>query len=101
MTPPVAMASSSGWAWKVTSVWGTGRCSRVRAAAGAGHKCETGAIVPFSNLTGGSEMRGRALAMLMVIGLVGAAACGNEESGGGGEGSGRPGVTDDEIRDRK
>jgi len=43
-------------------------------------------------------MRGRTLAMLMVIGLIGAAACGNEESGGGGGGSGRPGVTDDEIR---
>jgi branched-chain amino acid transport system substrate-binding protein len=42
-------------------------------------------------------MRVRAVAMLMVLGLV-AVACGNEESGGGGGGSGRPGVTDDEIR---
>jgi branched-chain amino acid transport system substrate-binding protein len=43
-------------------------------------------------------MRGRAVALVMVVGLVVAAACGNEESGGGGGGSGRPGVTDDEIR---
>ncbi|MGQ0803699.1 MAG: ABC transporter substrate-binding protein [Actinomycetota bacterium] len=42
-------------------------------------------------------MRARAVAVLMVVGLV-AVACGNEESGGSGEGSGRPGVTDDEIR---
>jgi branched-chain amino acid transport system substrate-binding protein len=43
-------------------------------------------------------MRVRAVVLAMVIGLVAAAACGNEESGGGGEGSGRTGVTDDEIR---
>ncbi|MGH9013906.1 MAG: ABC transporter substrate-binding protein [Acidimicrobiia bacterium] len=43
-------------------------------------------------------MRARAVAVLMVVGLV-AVACGNEPSGGGGSGgSGRPGVTDDEIR---
>jgi branched-chain amino acid transport system substrate-binding protein len=42
-------------------------------------------------------MRARAVAVLMVVGLV-AVACGNEPSGGGGGGSGRPGVTDDEIR---
>ena len=42
-------------------------------------------------------MRARAVAVLMIVGLV-AVACGNEESSGGGGGGGRPGVTDSEIR---
>ncbi|MGH9032870.1 MAG: ABC transporter substrate-binding protein [Acidimicrobiia bacterium] len=42
-------------------------------------------------------MRARAVAVLMIVGLV-AVACGNEESSGGGSGGGRPGVTDTEIR---
>ncbi|HEX6310337.1 MAG TPA: ABC transporter substrate-binding protein [Acidimicrobiia bacterium] len=43
-------------------------------------------------------MRARAIAVFMVVGLL-AVACGNEEStGGSSDSSGRPGVTDDEIR---
>jgi ABC-type branched-subunit amino acid transport system substrate-binding protein len=43
-------------------------------------------------------MRARAIALIMVVGLL-AVACGNEESSGGSsDSSGRPGVTDDEIR---
>jgi branched-chain amino acid transport system substrate-binding protein len=42
-------------------------------------------------------MRGRGAAAVMALALV-AGACGNEERGGGGGGSGRPGVTESEIR---
>jgi len=42
-------------------------------------------------------MRARTVAIVMVVGFL-AAACGNEESGGAGGGSGRPGVTDSEIK---